>query len=111
MPLLCAICRARSSLRTLRRRKGMGPPLRRSAAEVVVAVPVTHECVESLPAIYRDILAAFPQFYPARKIGYGLSYQSLYSALNGKYTLGEIQQACESMEKGGAVAIKNEIFV
>lgn len=74
-------------------------------------MPVTHEYVENLPAIYRDILAAFPQFDSTRKIGYGLSFQSLYSALNGKYTLGQIRLACEEMAKGGAVEIKNEIFV
>ncbi len=74
-------------------------------------MPVTHEYVESLAPIYRDILAAFPQFDSTRKIGYGLSYQSLYSALNGKYTLGQIRMASEEMAKGEAVEIKNEIFV
>jgi hypothetical protein len=74
-------------------------------------VPVTQEYVEKLPPIYRDILGAFPEFDARRKIGYGLSYQSLYSALNGKYKLGEIVLACQEMEKGGAVEIKNEIFV
>jgi hypothetical protein len=74
-------------------------------------VPVTHEYVENLPDIYRDILAAFPQFDSTRKIGYGLSFQSLYSALNGKWTLGQIRLACEEMAKGEAVEIKNEIFV
>ena len=63
---------------------------------------VSEEYVKSLPEIYRDILAAFPQFDRTRKAGYGLSYQSLYSALNGKYSPGEIQLACESMAKGGA---------
>src|SRR5438552_4163984 len=72
---------------------------------------VTHEYVVSLGDIYRDILAAFPQFDPTRTNGYGLSYQSLYSALNGKYNLGEIRLACEEMAKGGAMEIKNEIFV
>jgi hypothetical protein len=77
----------------------------------VQAVPVPHEYVESLPAIYRDILAAFPEFDATRKQGYGLSYQSLYSALDGKYTLGEIVLACQEMAKGGVAEIKNEIFV
>jgi hypothetical protein len=72
---------------------------------------ITDEYVMSLPSIYRDILAAFPQFDPSRKFGYGLSYQSLYSALNGKYSLGQIQLACEEMAKGRAMEIKNEIFV
>lgn len=67
--------------------------------------------VEDLPPIYRDILAAFPRFDPARKLGYGLSFQSLYSALEGKYSLGEIMLACQNMAGGGAVEIENEIFV
>jgi hypothetical protein len=74
-------------------------------------VHVTHEYVESLPAIYRDILGAFARFDPARTFGSGLSYQSLYSALDGKYTLGQLRAACEEMAKGGAVAITHEIFV
>jgi hypothetical protein len=71
---------------------------------------VTEDYVKGLPEIYRDILAAFPRFDATRKAGYGLSYQTLYSALNGKYNLGEIRMACESMAKGGAMEIKNEIF-
>ena len=74
-------------------------------------MPVTHEYVDNLPDIYRDILAAFPQFDSTRKNGYGLSFQSLYSALNGKYTLGQIRLACAEMAKGEAVEIRNEIFV
>ena len=74
-------------------------------------MPVTAEYVKSLPDIYRDILAAFPRFDPTRKAGYGLSYPSLYSALNGKYNLGEIRLACERMAEGGVLEIKNEIFV
>ncbi len=74
-------------------------------------MPVTTAYVNSLPDIYRDILAAFPRFDPTRKAGYGLSYPSLYSALNGKYNLGEIRLACERMAEGGVLEIKNEIFV
>lgn len=73
-------------------------------------MPVTDEYVKSLPAIYRDILVAFPRFDPTRKVGYGLAYQSLYSALEGKYTLGEIRMACERMAEGGVMEIKNGIF-
>ncbi len=73
-------------------------------------MPITAEYAESLPAIYRDILAAFPQFDPTRKSGYGLSFQSLYSALNGKYSLGEIKLACEEMAKAGVMEIQNTIF-
>jgi hypothetical protein len=74
-------------------------------------MPVTSDYVASLAPIYRDILAAFPRFDPTRKVGYGLSYQSLYSALEGKYNVGEIQLACEQMARGEAVEIKNDIFV
>ncbi len=66
--------------------------------------------VKSLPEIYREILAAFPRFDPTRKAGYGLSYPSVYSALNGKYNLAEIRLACERMADGGVLKIKNEIF-
>ena len=66
--------------------------------------------VDSLPEIYRDILAAFPQFNSTRTVGYGLSYQSLYSALDDKYRLGQIKTACESMAAGGVMEIKHDIF-
>ena len=55
-----------------------------NAAKEEYPVNVPHEYVENLPAIYRDLLAAFPQFDSTRKVGYGLSFQSLYSALEGK---------------------------
>jgi hypothetical protein len=71
---------------------------------------VTAKYVRSLPAIYRDILAAFPRFDPTRRAGYGLSFQSLYSALDGKYNLGEVKLACEEMARAGVVEIKNTIF-
>lgn len=73
-------------------------------------MPVTEKYVKGLPEIYRDILAAFPRFDPTRRVGYGLSYQSLYSALDGKYNLGQIRLACERMAEGGVMEIKNEIF-
>src|SRR5438132_629825 len=76
-----------------------------------LVMPLTEEYVKGLPEIYRDILAAFPRFSPKRKAGYGLSYQSLYSALDGKYTLAEIELASQELAKGGAVEIRNEIFV
>lgn len=73
-------------------------------------MPITEHYVQSLPDIYRDVLAAFPSFDTTRKVGHGLSYQSLYSALEGRYTLGEIRTACLQMEKGRVMTIKNEIF-
>jgi hypothetical protein len=77
-------------------------------------MPVTEEYLKTLAPIYHDILGAFPKFDSTRKVGYGLSYQSLYSALENldkKYTFGQIKLACEQMARGGAVEIKNEIFV
>src|SRR5260370_30552827 len=74
------------------------------------SMTVTDDYVKGLPEIYRDILAAFPRFDATRRVGYGLSYQSLYSALNGKYSLGEIRLACGRMAEGGAPEINNEIF-
>jgi len=73
-------------------------------------IPINAEYVRSLPAIYRDILAAFPKFDPTRKVGYGLSFQSLYSALHGKYNLGDIKVAFEQMAQAGVMEIKNTIF-
>ena len=73
-------------------------------------MPISSQYIKELPEIYRDLLAAYPQFDATRKTGYGLSFQSLYSALNGKYTPGEIRMACEEMARGGAVEIRNEIF-
>ena len=66
--------------------------------------------LDSLPEIYRDILAAFPQFNPTRTVGYGLSYQSLDSALDHKYRFDQIKTACESMAAGGVMEIKHDIF-
>lgn len=63
---------------------------------------VTDDYLKSLPEIYRDILEAFPRFDSTRKFGYGLAFQSLWSALNGKWSLGQIHLACDEMKKGGA---------
>lgn len=73
-------------------------------------MPITEQYVQELPEIYRDILAAYPRFDTTRRMGHGLSYQSLYTALEGRYTLGEIKTACLEMAKGRVVTIKNEIF-
>ncbi|MEX0717589.1 MAG: hypothetical protein WD066_13435 [Planctomycetaceae bacterium] len=71
---------------------------------------ITQDYIANLPEIYRDVLAAFPRFDPTRKAGRGLSFQSLYSALEGKRSLAEIRMACEELAKGGAMEIKNQIF-
>jgi len=72
---------------------------------------VSEQYLQSLPDIYRDILAAFPELEPTRKAGYGLAYQTLYEALRSRYSMGDIVQACQQMEAGGAVEIKHQIFV
>ena len=72
---------------------------------------VTQEYVDSLPEIYRDILAAFPQLEPYRNAGDGLAYQTLYEGLQRKHSLGAIIQACEQMAKGNAVVMRAGIFV
>ena len=71
---------------------------------------ITQEYIDSLPDIYRDVLAAFRVFNPSRTLDSGVAFQSFYSALYDKYNLAEIRVACERMEKGGVLTIKNEIF-
>ncbi len=73
-------------------------------------MPIDDAYVENLPGIYRDVLAAFPDFNPTRRVGYGLSYQSLYSALDGKYTLGQIMTACENMTEVDLMEIRHRMF-
>lgn len=73
-------------------------------------MPIDDQYVETLPTIYRDILAAYPRFDSTRKAGYGLSHQSLYSALEGKYRLGDIKIACENMAKVHLMTIRHSIF-
>ena len=66
-----------------------------------------------LPAIYRDIVTAFPAIEPRRKAGYGLAFQTLamYFANNRLgYGLAEVQEACERLANEGFLEIKNEIF-
>ena len=71
------------------------------------------EYAKRLPAIYRDIMAAFPEIEPGRKAGFGLAFQTLamHFANNRKgYSFGEVQDACRRLEDSGFVEIKNEIF-
>ena len=73
-------------------------------------MPISDEYVNSLPEIYRDILAAFPRFNPTRMVGHGLSYQSLSSALDDKYRFGQIKTACENMAEGGVMEIRRKLL-
>lgn len=72
---------------------------------------ITPEYVDSLDSIYRDILAVFPKIDPARRAGYGLAYQTIYEGLREKYSFAKVMAACGQMSKGGAVTIKNGLYV
>jgi len=72
---------------------------------------VNEQYLKELPDIYREILSAFPRLEPTRKAGYGLAYQTLYESLRERCSLGDIIQACQQMQQGGAVEIKQRIFV
>jgi hypothetical protein len=68
---------------------------------------------ESLPPIYREILAAFPRLEPGRKQGYGLAFQTLAADFDSHrmgFTLGQIMQACQGLAEQGIVEIKHRIF-
>ena len=65
---------------------------------------------ELLPSIYREILIAFPRLEPYRKPGYGLAFQTLAVGLED-FSLGQIIQACEQLERQSLVKIKHKIFV
>ena len=72
---------------------------------------VNKEYIRNLPQIYTDILGIFSKLEPGRKAGYGLAFQTLFAELGKYYSFGEITKACENMAEGGAVEIKNKIFV
>lgn len=66
-----------------------------------------------LPAIYRDILAAFPEVEPGRKAGYGLAFQTLaihFATHRVGHALGEVERACRRLADSGFIDIRNEIF-
>ena len=84
--------------------------MRRSDRGIPGTMPIDDEYVDNLAEIYRDVLGAYPAFDSTRKVGYGLSYQSLYSALEGKYTIGQIMTACENMAEVDLMVISNRIF-
>ena len=71
---------------------------------------IAQEYVDRLAPIYQDLLKAFAEFDTSRRAGEGLAFQSLYSLLDGKYSLTEIREACQQMEAGGAMEIRHQIF-
>lgn len=72
---------------------------------------ISEEYLRGLPEIYREILSAFPKLEPDRKAGYGLAFQTLYEGLEGRIPIEQIVQACQKMEHGGAVELRQGIFV
>lgn len=72
---------------------------------------ITKDYVETVPEIYKDILAAFPRFNAVRGPGSGLAFQSIWSILDDDYTEGEVEAACRELARNGVVEIRNEIFV
>ncbi len=70
--------------------------------------------LETIPDIYRDVLAAFPRIVPSRKKGYGLAVSTIYANMENEqkpYSIGEIREACQNMAASGVVEIQNQIFV
>ena len=69
---------------------------------------------DSLPAIYREILVAFPRIEPHRRQGDALALQTLAVDFESRKTaIGprEIWRACQELEKKGLVEVKHRIFV
>jgi hypothetical protein len=67
----------------------------------------------SLPPVYREIMAAFPEIEPGRKAGYGLAFQTLamhFANTKRGWGLGEIQEACKQLAASGFIEVKNGIF-
>ena len=72
---------------------------------------IAAEYVNKLPAIYRDILAAFPEVDPVRKRGDGLAIQTIHAALHERWSLGQIRAAAEEMGRRGVGEIQSRIFL
>jgi hypothetical protein len=68
---------------------------------------------KSLPPIYRDIMAAFPEIEPGRKAGYGLAFQTIaihFANTRRGHGFGEVQDACRHLADNGFIKVKNGIF-
>jgi hypothetical protein len=69
---------------------------------------------KQMPAIYRDILMAFPVIDPGRKAGYGLAAQTIamHFANTGKsHSVGDVLAACMAFATSGFVEVKNGFFI
>jgi hypothetical protein len=67
----------------------------------------------SIPAIYREIMAAFPAIEPRRKAGYGIAFQTLamhFANTRRGYGLAEVQEASKQLADNGFIEIRNGIF-
>ncbi|MFM9960772.1 MAG: hypothetical protein ACKV2Q_06060 [Planctomycetaceae bacterium] len=84
---------------------------RKSKTTTAKEYVISAEYLESVPPIFKEILAAFPKVDPRRLRGTGLGFQSIYSALDEKYTLTEIKLACKELELGNAVEQRISNFV
>lgn len=71
----------------------------------------TPQYVEHLPQIYQDILDGFWMFNPNLRTDRGVAADSIYAIYRDRYTLGEVQEACEQMVDGGALRVEKEIFL
>ena len=70
--------------------------------------------LESIPMIYKDVLAAFPRIDHSRKKGHGLAVSTIYANMENEqkpYSIGEIREACRNMAASDVVEIQNQIFV
>lgn len=71
------------------------------------------EYAKTLPSIYHDIMAAYPEVEPGRKAGYGLAFQTLvmhFINTRRGWALAEVQEACKQLADTGFLEIKNGIF-
>ena len=72
------------------------------------------EYLEQIPAIYRDVLIAFPRINPSRKKGDGLAISTIYANMqneNQSYSIGEIREACKNLADNKVVEIRFLMFV
>lgn len=69
---------------------------------------------DSLPAIYKEILSAFPRIEPHRQAGFGLAFQTLAADFKNEakgFSLAEIIAATGQLEQHQLATIKHGVFV
>jgi len=68
----------------------------------------------SLPELYQEIFRAFPSLEPERRLGYGLTFQTIsdnFDAKGKKFSLGQVIKAANELEKYGLAQIKHRNFL